>query len=100
MPSHGLKIHEYNKYMDFICKNTNEDVEKEKLKSMKLLINIDENLENAWYYRYFLHSEKIVSLVAWILHFKYNFSNLKEKVKRRSDESEISQSRNEDSLDD
>ena len=58
-----------------------EDVEKEKLKSVKLLMNSDKNLENTWYYRYFSRYEKIVSLVGWILRFIYNSSNPKEKVK-------------------
>ena len=54
-PSWLKDPHEYNKYMNFICKDTNEeDIEKKKkLKSVKLLMNVDENLENSWYYRYF-----------------------------------------------
>lgn len=81
-PSWLKNPYEYNKHMDFICQNINEeDVEREKLKSTKLLINVDENSQNTWYYHYFSCYEKIVRLVGWILRFKHNTCNTKDKVK-------------------
>ena len=48
---HGLKIHmNIINIWIFLCKKMNEDdVEKAKLKSSKLLMNTDENLENICY---------------------------------------------------
>ena len=68
--------------MNFICKNLNkEKFKKEKLKSTKLLMNINKSLQNTLYNQYFSDYEKIVRVVGQILRFSYNSSNPKEKIK-------------------
>ncbi|GFS36800.1 KRR1 small subunit processome component homolog [Nephila pilipes] len=54
------------------CHIDEEEINKEQRKTICLLNNANECLENDWYYKYFLSYEKIVRLVGWILHFKNN----------------------------
>lgn len=69
--------------MNSICQNIKEEeTKKEKLKSAKLLVNVDEKAERIWLYRYFSSYVRIICLVGQLFRFRYNYSNPNEYIKR------------------
>lgn len=56
-----------------------EEIEKEKSKTTYILANNEPSRVVNWYYRYFSNYDRIIRLVAWILRFKHNCTNVTKK---------------------